>query len=188
MGTERMREFEIQIKIKNNLLKQRREELGQTQADLARSAEISYIGYNELECLRASPLRSDGEWRGIAKKIAKFYGAQPEELWPEVVRAVQISSITSKISGPDLLLLSSECQQRAALPADASMDAQEFKDAMAQGLGRLTPRQERVIRKHFGLDGDDPMSFADIAREWGLSRSRIGGLFAMAMRRRPAAQ
>jgi RNA polymerase primary sigma factor len=40
-------------------------------------------------------------------------------------------------------------------------------------LGMLSPREEKVLRMHFGLSGKMPMSLEEIARDYHLSKERI---------------
>jgi len=53
----KIKEFEINVTLKNNLLKERRLKLGLTQKELAQEAGISHGIYSELEGLRMSPIR-----------------------------------------------------------------------------------------------------------------------------------
>ena len=50
-------------------------------------------------------------------------------------------------------------------------------------LGRLTERERDVLRMRFGLGGGEPLSLAEIARVYGLSRERIRQVESGALRK-----
>lgn len=52
-----MKEFEVEVKLRNNLLKERRKSLGMNQEEFAKAAGVNLTHYRELECLRKSPLK-----------------------------------------------------------------------------------------------------------------------------------
>ena len=54
-----MKELEVELRLRNNLLKQRRMELGLLQEDMALSIGVSPGAYRELECLRIQPTKPD---------------------------------------------------------------------------------------------------------------------------------
>lgn len=57
--------------------------------------------------------------------------------------------------------------------AGGPVDRHERRHALEKGLAFLPDREERVLRLFFGLDGRGSRSLARIARELGVSRSRI---------------
>ncbi len=65
------------------------------------------------------------------------------------------------------------------------------KGAIQKLLKKLTPVEARVIVERFGLQGKDPRTLADIARDYSLSRERIRQIEAVAfqkLKRQTAAQ
>lgn len=64
------------------------------------------------------------------------------------------------------------------LPAHTNVvrdvEAGELGAALDRALLRyLPPRQERIIRMRFGMDGNAPMTLAEVAARYGLTRERI---------------
>ena len=109
-----MKEFELTLKIRNNRLLQRREEMGLSAPEVAAKAGVSYGIYNSYESFRVSPIgaipkcqvvvgwrifkvfdinnqKFKGFWKNSAKKIAKFYGVNPSELWPDAALQIKKS-------------------------------------------------------------------------------------------------
>lgn len=52
-----VKEFEVEVKLRNNLLKERRKALGMNQEEFAEAAGVNLTRYRNLECLRESPLK-----------------------------------------------------------------------------------------------------------------------------------
>lgn len=65
------------------------------------------------------------------------------------------------------------------LPDDGGQDPDEsaqrraLRDVVEDGLTRLPEREAAVVRLYFGLDGEEPRSLEEIARQLGLTRERV---------------
>jgi len=55
-------------------------------------------------------------------------------------------------------------------------------ERLAELMKQLSEREQRILRLHFGFDGDD-VNMVDIGREYSLSRERIRQIQAVALRR-----
>jgi RNA polymerase primary sigma factor len=60
----------------------------------------------------------------------------------------------------------------AGRPEDA-LAAVEEKLKVLKLLNEIDPREANILRLHYGLDGNKPMSLKEIAKELGLTRERI---------------
>ena len=65
-----------------------------------------------------------------------------------------------------------------ALPAperalELALDRGRARRAVAEAMERLSPLQRDVLRRRYGLDGDEPMTLREIAEIHSLSRERI---------------
>jgi len=56
-----------------------------------------------------------------------------------------------------------------------------LKEAVAQMLSTLTPREQRILVLRFGLEDDQPKTLEDIGQEFGVTRERVRQLEAKAM-------
>ena len=63
--------------------------------------------------------------------------------------------------------------------ADRAMVAQQINLA----LKSLTPREEKVIRLHFGLDDGRPRTLEEVGRDFGVTRERVRQIEAKAIRK-----
>ena len=61
----------------------------------------------------------------------------------------------------------------AGSPAEADIERAALAEAMALCLGELEPRERRILRAYFGLDGEDPMTLEEIGGLLGLTRERV---------------
>ena len=66
-------------------------------------------------------------------------------------------------------------------PEDAVFEA-EFKTAASRILSKLTPREERVLRRRFGINVNDA-KLNDIGIEFGVTGGRIREIEAKALRK-----
>jgi RNA polymerase primary sigma factor len=58
-------------------------------------------------------------------------------------------------------------------PADEQVNRHELKDALESSLSCLPEREQRVLRRYFGLDGEPPSTLDQIGTELGVSRERV---------------
>ncbi|MBM2810616.1 MAG: polymerase, sigma 70 subunit, RpoD subfamily [Chloroflexi bacterium] len=60
-----------------------------------------------------------------------------------------------------------------ALDVEDEVAEQINSKALHAALQSMPPREQHVIARHFGLDGDKPAKLAEVARTLGLSRERV---------------
>lgn len=71
---------------------------------------------------------------------------------------------------------------KAASPADKA-EAKMLKEQLLQVLDTLTPRENEVIRKRYGLDDARPKTLEEVGREFNVTRERIRQIEAKALRK-----
>ncbi|MBS3813631.1 sigma-70 family RNA polymerase sigma factor [Candidatus Bipolaricaulota bacterium] len=73
------------------------------------------------------------------------------------------------------------------IEADSPLSAEKealkaiLHDDLEEGLGRLSPRKQKLLRMRYGLDEMEPHTLAEIGEEIGLSRERVRQLEADAL-------
>jgi hypothetical protein len=169
-------EFELTLRLRNNLLKRRRRELGLKPRELAKSIGISYWKYLEYEGLKTSPLRSgktrgESPWRPSALAIADFYCCSPTELWPTAILSVTTPKVVREMDAKKLMAAMSVQPAELPSPEQCVGDA-EMVAAVGSMLEQLEPREAKVLRLRFGIgpDGDDPMTLSEIGKHISLER------------------
>lgn len=68
-------------------------------------------------------------------------------------------------------------------PLTDAIGREEAKNALAALGSELDERQRMVVSSRYGLDGDDPLSLAEVGRRLSLSRERVRQLEKEALRR-----
>jgi len=89
----------------------------------------------------------------------------------EVLGAVSESS-NSNISEDDQMLEAILEDPNACKPEDVLAEVEEKAKALRL-LNEIEPRDADILRMHYGLDGNKPMSLKEIGRKLGLTRERI---------------
>jgi transcriptional regulator with XRE-family HTH domain len=157
-----VKELRVMVRVKNNRLLERREKLGLTQVAMAEVIGVRKGNYCELENLRRSPV-AGGVWTEEVLQVAEYFDCEPEELFPDAVFSIKEPSVERRVDVGEILpLLSANAEQRL-LPPDERIELRELADGVEKALSALTPREEDVLRKHYGLGDGEAMTFDEIA-------------------------
>lgn len=193
-----MKDFELQLRLRNNRLKARRLALGLSSRELAEKTGVSPSDISAYENMRLYPLvksrkvgrKTWGEpdtWRVSANKLAFFFKCPCEELWPDVILAVKKPVVTTEVDSKQLALLSGFEEQRlleASPPPDEVAEAVELAEAVDGVLATLTPREEEVLRLRFGLGDEDEHTNDEVGEKIGpVSRERARCIESSALRK-----
>jgi len=129
------------------------------------------------------------QWRHMAAELESSLGrAVDVEEMAEVMhlplrkariihRIVEVLSGASEGGGgegveDDQLLEATLVDQSTAMPED-SMVADEEQAKVLRLLDHIEPREAQVLRLHYGLGGEPPMTLREIAKKFSLTRERI---------------
>jgi RNA polymerase primary sigma factor len=116
-------------------------------------------------------------------ELAKALG-EPLERVRETLEAARTSvSIDAPITDDGRLKLS-DVMADAALkqPDDMVLDG-ERKAYAVRAMANLTPREQRILRLRFGMDGSRPHTLSEIGQQLNLTRERIRQIEAGALRK-----
>ncbi len=145
----------------------------------------------QLMNLRQSPYLQTTDGRPVLRKAAQVLCDAlymfPDDLFPR--------SLYSGVMPKRVLVATVEPEQFSALSAsdrpklitdgaeslDASVLAQELKQAVAKALHTLPPREQIVIRRRFGLDGPE-QTLRAIGEELGIEKERVRQIVESALR------
>jgi len=150
-----MKQLAVEVRVRNNLLLERRKKTGLNQRDFSYAADVHVEKYTQLETMKISPLQESGGvvlvWSETATKLAEFYEVAPEELFPEAIRNITKPVIRRTFDVDDLRALPE--QQRVALLLPESTDdlanMYDLKNKVEQVLETLDPREQEIIKRHF---------------------------------------
>ena len=173
-----MKDFEISVRVRNNQLKQRREELGFTQAELSRRAGIQPSMYGVLESMKRCPQLPDGKWCKDAKRLAIFYNVPPEQLFPDSVMAIKRPEATRRMDAAELQFALEGGSRRMLDSPDVVAHKREQLRKINDAASVLAERSQLVLRRR-----QEGFTLEDIAEEIGRTRERVRQIEAQAMRR-----
>jgi transcriptional regulator with XRE-family HTH domain len=178
-----VKELELTVRVRNNRLKQRRDELGLSQKQMADVVGIHHQQYGGLECMRLSPIK-DGEWTEPAVKLAEYHGVSIDELFPGAVLEVAQTTAVRKLDGGDVAaLLAATSGGRYLLPAPGdAVDHGQLKQILSGAVGALDKRTRDMVVRRFGLDGGSEQTFDQIGEVHGLSVERVRQIIYRALK------
>jgi transcriptional regulator with XRE-family HTH domain len=181
---EEMKELEVSIRLRNNLLKERRESLGMTQAQLAQAANMSLQRYGALESMSISPITNRGDWTRSARAISSFYDVDPEKLFPVSLTDIKKSFVERKFDACDFVALLTSYQEHQLDGPDDRIDHSRqlsTVNEIVHDSGVLTEIEQAVLSQRFGLNGEDEKDLKTVGDQYNLSRERIRQLQEQAL-------
>lgn len=181
-----MKEYAVQIKIKNNFLLERMRGAGfETAAELSRASGISQSELGELLNFKVSALTKSQVWRKAIIKLSEVLRCMPEDLVPPQHWHARLQQNTAEVVLGDAEIhgvMLGAADRAAGLLPDANLNRTEISAAIMAALGSLTPQQERVLRLRFGLNGVRPHTLEEVGEQLGVSKERVRQFEARAFR------
>ena len=178
-----MSDIRLQIKIKSSRILRAMEKVGiYTIAELARAMETPkrQTALGELVNMKASPLLKDGGWRPISLNLATALHREPDELWPEYLRYVELQKNEVSVD------MSMEEFETLASNPNHLLRSMAVREAIAQ----LPDRLRNVMELRYGLNGNGEHTLQEVAAltknssgQQGLSVERVRSLEDKALRR-----
>jgi len=171
--------FELTLRLRNNILKRFRTDLGLTMKEMAEQIGMSYGLYTRCEGLFWCPVGQDAgraRWKPTATKIASFFGVLPEDIWPPEVLRVINPVLVREMSAEELhpMLESQHHGVSIAMleaPPEEMIARREVAYRLAEYLQDLPPakalvvRERAMSRRQFSEIGE--MLFDRMGIRWG---------------------
>ncbi len=191
-----MKDYQLQIAIKNNYLLTAMRENGYFFVPrLAEASGVSSSAIYEYLSLRKGALTlRRGAVRASVQRLADFLKRTPDQLFPSqhFDRPLKTNKATMEVDLDDMKRMFHD--DLTALPPmlpDAVVEEEELRRMMGECLDTLLPREKRVLELRFGLDGEDQLTFEEISQRlvdegvWPhlVQKERIRQIEAKAMRK-----
>jgi len=165
------KDFNIKVTVRNGRLLSAIRENYDSVAAFARALGRNAQTVNKLVTMTEKPFKTKG-WTDLALDIAAFLRKDPEDLWPEYMKEVQLPRSTAE--------LSADLNEVQAIQNSNSPEKQIAQlDAVRELAGGLTPRELNVIRCRFV----DEMTLHEVAKQEGVSSERLRQIEAKALRK-----
>lgn len=174
------KEYRVITRVKNNLLLSAIEAAGYESINaFAEAIGSNPGGIGDLINFKVAPIDSNGDWRLLVHKICEALNKMPSQLFTET--QARLRGAKPKIDEV------SEAEAQWALEHGSDhnpeqiMQQNELRDALDNALHILRPREQEVLRLHYGLDCE-PMSWREIGKKLGVCSQRAMQIHEHAIR------
>lgn len=181
-----MKDYRIEIKVRNNAVLKRIEELGyESVPAFCRENNLQYPVVNEIIAFKAPFYRKKGQINGSIIRLANALQVLPDYIYPPERRGtpLQRNKYITEVNKADLMQVSTSLRTDA-LPVDDRKMLDDFRPTLQRlMIEGLTPKEHRVLDMRFGLTSGEEQTLEDVANTFNLSRERIRHIEAKAMRK-----
>jgi RNA polymerase sigma factor (sigma-70 family) len=126
----------------------------------------------------------------IVREISEWLELPIPELFPPSLYALELPSMVVREYESENVMSLQEAMAQKLLPSVemecASMrgiDQDTQRTAIDRALRTLTPREEKVIKMHFGLDDGSEHTLKEVGKSFAVSGGRAGQIEAKALRK-----
>ena len=163
-----------EVRLFNGSLKRLRKEFGLYQRDVAKRVGIGEGTYSQIETMRCVPSVE------VAEKIAGVFGKSVEELFPMEFLKFMKNQAKSEISyGKMEIKALEEYVAKETLRLEESCDPEErmlkteLEELIKNKMNILSPREQKIIKMLYGLDGESPHTLVEVGDFFGVTRERV---------------
>ena len=182
-----MKEYRVQVTVKNNLLLSAIEKAGyKSVAAFCEDAGLQKSVFGELINLKASPMLNSGEFSATARKTLDFLGALPEDLWTEeqLFMKLETNKGYMHLDKQQMDVLSYGEKPEEKLELEDLVMRKELQAKVHEVLGTLRPIQQFVLKMRFGMNDEKEMyTLEEIADKLNITRERVRQIESNALRK-----
>lgn len=175
-----MKDYRVEIKVKNNLLASAMDRKGiASAAELSRQAGITHNQACRYLNLQESVYDFRGEYRKCFLKLCDFFNLMPHELYPEaqIIEPLKTNKKTIQANANELVRLEEDTLDPAQI-----MELEVKREAIGSMLGILTKREADVVSLRLGLQGEEH-TWEAIGNVYGVSKERMRQVYSKALRK-----
>ncbi len=176
-----MKDYQLTVRVRNNRILSRIESAGYgSVAAFCRDYGLTYGSIARLIAMKKGALTPHGLPRTIAVNLASALDCNFEDLFNDRQLSADFNAVVTvrEVSEQPLLSLE-DCTTESFPSPEASCIT---KIDMHNLVLKLSPRYQRIITLHYGLDGNAPKSCEEIASAEGCSPARINQIKLKACR------
>jgi RNA polymerase sigma factor (sigma-70 family) len=181
-----MKDYALQIKIKNNYLLQMMKRRGLTTvAELSRQCGVNQSTLGSLLSLQTPAYGSSGKLAPCVTKLCEFFDCLPEDLFPEqhLQETLPINKVLIEANAEDLIPMSMRLASQD--PLDLLMQEEEEEmttSRVAEAVAGLRLRDRVILKHRYGLDSDNPETLQEVAERLAISAPRVRQLESRGLR------
>tara|TARA_R110000787_G_scaffold18026_1_gene55644 strand:+ start:2095 stop:2910 length:816 start_codon:yes stop_codon:yes gene_type:complete len=178
-----MKDYRLEIKIKNNYLYEKMQEQGiSTASELARVVGLGPSVIGEILNLKVTPYTNKGTVRSAIQCLCDFFSCNPEDLFPAQHIFDPLTVNQGAIQANIGELMSSNLLESVHNP-DLLVEITEQKEAIEKTLDQLTSREKKVLEVRYGLGDEEGCTLKEAGIKFGVRAERIRQIEAKALRK-----
>lgn len=177
-----MKDYSVEIKVKNNYLLTAMKERGyETAAQLSRASGVSQVEIGKMLNLKVAPINKVGRVVVPVQRLADFLMVDIEDMFPpqNILNPLEVNKTKIELNMSEMMssnLLENKAQDQLLIAEEARM---QIYDA----LDEIRPLRSKVIKMRHGLGHyDKEHTLEEIGQEIGLSRERVRQIYTQGMR------
>lgn len=175
-----MKDYRAELKIKNNRLLKRIEELGFASVRAFCTAfGLNYSLTINLICMSKPAHRSNGAPSRTVSELAAALSCNVEDLFNDRQWSANFKTTKTTLEVDDPFLSLDECTN---LSLPSPHEDLEMRDLVARGLQGLTDREKYVLASLYGLDGPE-QTLDDVGEVLRVTKERVRQIEAKAFRK-----
>ncbi len=184
-----MKDYALQIKIKNNyLLTMMRQHGLETAAELSRACGVTQARIGRILNLKIPAYTLSGEMVSAVRKLCDFFQCTPDDIFPEqhLQESLPVNKVFMEANAEDLVPMYARLGSQDPLDLLLEEEQEELEhDALAYAASTITPIQRAVLEFRYGVGPDPSEGFTQTqtAEIMGLSKTRIGQIEGKALTR-----
>ena len=155
-------------------------------ARIIRLPSYLHTQLSKMARINARLFEEDGQ-DPTPEQIARLMGLDPLAVQFLQASSRKVASLDVPISSHNAITFADIIPDESLPTHDARLlqteEQQAHRRQVAALLTHLTPREQQVIRLHFGLDGESVSTLASIGRQLGISRERVRQIQAAALKK-----
>jgi RNA polymerase nonessential primary-like sigma factor len=126
-----------------------------------------------LRALRHIDETADGDHYGEVEAVARLLHKPAEEIRRILRAGERIASLDAPLDIDPELSVADAVADDGAAPPDAQIEHEEIARHVREWVDDLSDKQRRVIRRRYGLAGEEAHTLEELARDLGVTRERI---------------
>lgn len=182
-----MKDYALQIKIKNNYLLQmmKRRDIF-TVSDLSRQVGVTYKTLGKLLGLKLPAYGSSGKLLPCVTKLCEFFDCLPEDLFPEqhLQESLPVNQVLIEANAEDLIPLSMRLASQDPLDLLIQEEEEERTTTLVrEAVAGLSLRDRVIIKHRYGLGRDNSATLKEVGERLTMSATRVKQLEARGLRK-----
>lgn len=177
-----MKDYSVEIKVKNNYLLTAMKERGyETAAQLSRASGVSQVEIGKMLNLKVAPINKVGRVVVPVQRLADFLMMDIEDMFPpqNILNPLEVNKANIELNMSEMM--SSNFLENKA--QDQLLIAEEAKMQIYDALDELTPSCRKAVKMRHALGHyDKEHTFEEIAEEIGRSSARARQIYTKGMR------